>query len=155
MLIRSVCGSAAAVIGCVVVAGCLAPSDPEGPPVGIRVENGVLTVYMPLCPEERLVSAQVDDPHGNGTVLWKGERPAKPDEKIVQLGGSAWGQQSGAFIYNGQDFSLDITGTVRTYGSSRDGRRLIADLPPGSYDLDGKKITAAELDAQSDCKKTS
>jgi hypothetical protein len=155
MLIRSARISALAITSCLVVTGCIAPSDPLGPPVGLRVENGSLVTYLPLCPGERVTSAQIDDPAGNGKMLWRAEQPTRPEDKVVQLGGSGWAKQSGSFVYKGQDFSLNISGTSVTYGSSRDRRRLLEDLPPGFYDFDGKKVTAAELDAQARCGKSS
>jgi hypothetical protein len=146
--------SAVAALSCLVLAGCFVPGDPEGPPVGLRVEQGVLVVYLPLCSGEKVVSGHIDNPNGGGKPFWTGEQPTRPADKIIKLGRVDWGKQSGAFSYDGQEFGLNVVGTVRNYGTSAIDRKLIVDLPDGTYDLDGKRVTAAEIDQKSDCKKS-
>ena len=58
-----------------VVTGCFAPGDPEGVAIGMRVDDGVLTVYVPLCPGESVTSAEVDLPQGNGKRVLTVEEP--------------------------------------------------------------------------------
>lgn len=136
------------------LSGCFLPEHPEGPSVGIRIEDGKPVLYVPLCPGEKVVSARIDDPRGDGKVLWQGSRPAHPTAKIVRFGPSDWGTQTGDFSYNGQMFGVEVEGTVRYYASGgADDRKLPADLPPDTYDLNGKTVTPAELDAMSNCDK--
>ena len=153
-LLRRLTTGSAVALACLVATGCFAPSDPAGPPVGVRIEQGLVVLYLPLCPGEKLVSGQIDEPVGNGRTLWRGEQPAHPEGKVVRLGSPDWGQQTGGFSYHGQTFSFDVEGTARIYGGGADRWRIPVDLPPDTYELDRKKVTAAEIDQKSDCQKS-
>jgi hypothetical protein len=152
MLIRSI-GRLASVLGCLTLAGCFVPGDPEGVSVGLRVEQETLVVYLPLCPGEKVVSGQIDDPRGSGKMLWRGEQPVRPAEKVIRLGAPDWDQETGSFSYHGQILAFEVDGTVRSYGAGLE-RKVLNDLPPGIYDVDGKKVTGAEIDQQADCPKS-
>lgn len=144
-----------AILGCSLLpAGCFLPSHPAGPSVGLRLEQGNLVLYLPLCQSEQVVSAQIDDPRGEGRTLWRGEQPAHPGTKEVRFEPSDWARQTGSFSYDGQTFAVSVDGTVRSYASGADGRKVLANLPAGSYDLNGKVATAAEIDQKSDCEKS-
>ena len=136
---------------CVVLAGCFAPGDPEGVPVGLRVDDGVISMYVPLCPGERVTSGNIDLPQGNGKRVWSGEDPLRPDSKLVRFDQTAWRKTTGSFRYTGQDFGIDVIGTVQSYGAGMGTRKLPGDLPEGFYDSDGKKVTAADLDSKAKC----
>jgi hypothetical protein len=111
--------------------GCfLAPSDPAGPSIGIRVDGGVLSAYVPLCPGEKVLDASVSDPNGDGRELWSAKGPPHPTAKLVRLGGSGWREQTGSYEYEGQEILMDVGGTERSYGAGFLGDPLPTDLPP-------------------------
>jgi hypothetical protein len=132
--------------------GCfLAPSDPAGPSIGIRVDDGVLTVYVPLCPGEKVLDASVDDPRGDGKQLWSTKAPTHPTAKVVRLGGAGWKEQTGSYQYDNQELTMDIGATKRSYGAGILDEPLLKNLPANTYDLNGKPTTLAEIDARSAC----
>jgi len=148
-------GHAGVVLGMfLVLTGCIAPSDPAGVPVGLRVDGGVISMYAPLCPGETVTSANIDLPQGNGKQVWTGEGPLRPDSKVVRFDQSGWKKTTGSFRYTGQDFSINVSGTVQSYGAATGTRKLPSDLPPGVYDSDGQQVTAADLDSQRKCEKS-
>ncbi|GAA0925794.1 hypothetical protein GCM10009554_05530 [Kribbella koreensis] len=131
--------------------GCFLPGDPVGPSIGIRVDDGVLTVYVPLCPGEKVLGATLDDPSGDGKQLWSAKGPAHPTSKVVRLGGADWKQQTGSYKYDNQEVTMDIDATKRSYGGGVIEEPLLKDLPAGTYDLNGKRATPADIEAQSNC----
>lgn len=137
-----------------VVTGCFAPGDPEGVAIGMRVDDGVLTVYVPLCPGESVTSAEVDLPQGNGKRVLTVEEPIEPESKVVRLDATAWRRVSGSFRYTGQEFGLNAISAAQTYGAAAIDRKIPSDLPQGTYDSDGKRVTPTDLDFRRDCKKS-
>jgi hypothetical protein len=135
-----------------VASGCfLAPSDPEGPSIGVRVDDGVLSVYLPLCPGEKVLDGLVGDPRGDGKELWSAKGPTHPTAKLVRLGGTGWKEQSGSYRYDGQDITLDVDATKRSYGAGFIDESAVKDLPAGTYNLNGKRATPADIEAASPC----
>jgi hypothetical protein len=96
-----------------VVTGCFAPGDPEGVAIGMRVDAGVLTVYVPLCPGESVKSAEVDLSKGNGKRVLTVEEPIEPESKVVRLDTTAWRRVSGSFQYTGQEFGMNVSSLRR------------------------------------------
>jgi hypothetical protein len=137
-----------------VVTGCFAPGDPEGVAIGMRVDDGVLTVYVPLCPGESVKSAEVDLFKGNGKRVLTVEEPIEPESKVVRLDTTAWRRVSGSFRYTGQEFGMNVISTAQTYGAAAVDRKIPTDLPQGTYDSDGKRVTPTDLDSRRDCNKS-
>ncbi|MFF0269476.1 hypothetical protein [Kribbella sp. NPDC004536] len=100
-------------------------------------------------------SAEVDLPQGDGKRVLTVDGPTRPTSKVVRLDASQWRHTSGTFEYSGQEFSVDITATAHTYGAAAIGRTLPTDLPPGTFDSDGKRVTPADLDAKASCARAS
>lgn len=142
-----------AAIGAAVTGCFFAPSDPEGPAIGLRVDDGVLTVYVPLCPGESVKSAEVDLPQGNGKVVMTVKGPTEPESAVVRFDATGWRRVSGSFRYTGQEFGVSVIGTVRYYGAGIFDRKIPGDLPQGTYDSDGRRVTSTDLDSERDCSK--
>lgn len=133
--------------------GC-APSDPEGPPVGFRVDRGELVVYVPMCPGERLIAAQVDliDDQGDAMTVWTGKAPRHPVGKRAAISAAGWGEVTGRFVYTGQPFSVSVEATAGSYGTSvLPSRVLTQPLTADTYDADGDVLTSQQIDQRADC----
>jgi hypothetical protein len=141
----------AATILCV-TSGCFLPAHPEGVNIGLRVDDGVVTLYIPLCAGEKVATAYLDDPLGDGKELWRAEGPADPAAKVVRLGGPGWKSQSGSYRYDGHEIGVgvELASTDRGYGSGVMGK-LRTDLPKGAYEIEGKQVTPEVIDAQDHC----
>ncbi|MEU4394579.1 hypothetical protein [Kribbella sp. NPDC023855] len=136
---------------CCSATGCfLAPSDPEGVNIGLRVDDGVVTLYVPLCPGEKVTAAYLDNPLGDGQRLWTGQGPTDPTSKVIRLGDPGWKKQSGSYRYDGTEIAVGVDGPDHSYGAGIIGK-IPTDLPPGVYSVDSKTITGPELDQQPHC----
>lgn len=143
---------AAGLLGYSLLTGCFLPGDPEGVLIGIRVDDGVVSAYLPLCPGERVTGAEASDPRGDGRVLWTGKGPSDPKAKVVQINGTGWREQTGSFRSDGKaEFGIDVDTTQGAYGAG--GLVKIAtDLPPGTYEVSGgRRLTGPEIDALAPC----
>jgi hypothetical protein len=140
--------------------GCgLVPGDPVPPADGYRVDDGVVSIYVPLCANETVTGAEVRriDSNGDGHVGWRGTRVRDPRQHLVVLDASSWIASTGKFRYEaGMSFAVDVEGSVRNYGGSfLTPDAIRSPLPPGQYDVDGRVMSASEIDAQADCEKSS
>lgn len=141
---------AAGLAGCFILTGCFLPGDPEGVGIGLRVDDGIISLYLPLCAGEKVAGAYLDDPRGDGKRLWHAEGPADPTSKVVQLGGTGWKKQTGSYQYGSHELSMGVDGPKRSYGAGGIDR-LPTDLPPGTYVVDGEKLTGPDIDARNPC----
>ena len=135
-------------------AGCFLPSHPAGPSVGLRIDQGKPVLYLPLCPGDRWSPRGSTIRAERAGRCGRGEQPAHPGDKEVSFGPSDWGRQTGSFSYDGQTFSI----VRRRHGAvlrQRGGRTKGACRPAGGVDdLNGKVVTAAEIDHKSDREKS-
>jgi hypothetical protein len=152
----------AVIFSCLVtlLGGCgLVPGDPEPPDNGFRVDDGVVSIYVPLCANETVNGAEVRrfDSKGDGHVEWRGTQVRDPRQHLVVLDASGWIASTGTFRYEaGMSFGVDVEGSVRNYGGSFIRPDAISSpLPPGQYDVAGSVMSAAEIDARADCPKPS
>ncbi|MEU8221449.1 hypothetical protein [Kribbella sp. NPDC048915] len=146
------------ILSCLVAlsSGCgLLPGDPELPANGYRVDNGIVSIYIPLCAGERVNSAEVRriDDKGDGHVEWRGTQVRDPRQHLVVLDASGWTASTGTFRYEtGASFGVDVEGSIRNYGGSFIAPDTISSpLPPGQYDVNGSVMSADEIDAQANC----
>jgi hypothetical protein len=152
----------AVIFSCLVtlLGGCgLVPGDPEPPDNGYRVDDGVVSIYVPLCANETVNGADVlrIDSKGDGHVEWRGTRVRDPRQHLVVLDASDWIASTGKFRYEaGTSFGVDVSGSVRNYGGSfLTPDAIRSPLPPGHYDVNGTVMSADEIDAQANCDKPS
>lgn len=132
--------------------GCFLPAHPGGVSIGLRADDGLVTLYVPLCAGERVASAYLDDPLGDGKQLWRGEGPAAPAAKVVRLGGPGWKGQTGSYRYDGHEIAVGVElASVDIGYSAGIMGKLRTDLPKGTYDMDGKQVTPEEIEAQDHC----
>ncbi|WP_213284393.1 hypothetical protein [Cellulomonas hominis] len=127
----------------------LVPSDPLLPPVGLRVDGDVITVLIPQCPGQGVVSARVEQLSGEDTwaAVWEASDFTGAVPEGVRLDGEDWAVVDGS--YAGADTLLDVTvDTSDTwFGAGRVDVREIRDLPPGQFDVDHELMGRAEYDA--------
>ena len=131
------------------LSGCVfAPSDPVLPDVGMRLDGGVLTVIVPLCPDDEIVSAAVSARSESvSPPSWTARDFRGEPENGIELSGEDWGEVVGD--YSSLD-ALDITieteqtsfGTVIQPPDTLDEFRS---LPAGAYDVEGEVLTAEEF----------
>ncbi|MFI5712269.1 hypothetical protein [Kribbella sp. NPDC051620] len=134
------------------VSGCFLPAHPEGVSIGLRVDDGVVTLYIPLCAGQKIAWAYLDDPLGDGKQLWRGDGPTDPAAKVVRLGGSGWKSQTGSYRYDGHEIGVGVELADVDFGYGAGvTRKLRSDLPKGTYESNGKQMTPAQLDAQDHC----
>lgn len=153
---------AAVVFSCLVtlLSGCgLVPGDPEPPDNGFRVDDGVVSIYVPLCANETVNGAEVRrfDSKGDGHVEWRGIQVRDPRQHLVILDASGWIASTGKFCYEADmSFGVDVEASIRNYGGSfLTPDAISSPLPPGQYDVNGSVMSAGEIDAQADCDKPS
>jgi hypothetical protein len=140
--------------------GCvLVPGVPEPTADGYRVDDGIVSIYVPLCANETVNGAEIRriDSNGDGHVEWRGTRVRDPRQHLVVLDASGWIASTGKLRYEaGRSFGVDVEGSVRNYGGSfLPPDAIRSPLPGGLYDVDGRVMSACEIDAQADCEKSS
>lgn len=57
------------------LSGCTLPSQPVDPPIGLRVDDGVVSAIVPSCPGEMVSGIEVlpRDPDREAPEAWSGE----------------------------------------------------------------------------------
>lgn len=131
----------------VVLAGCgFAPSDPKQAPLALRVDDGVITVIVPECGDDRVVAASVYDYNSSslGDPTWRSEEFVGVRDEGIALGSSDWVKVAGS--YSGlASIGIEIKSDRRTYGGSATAEDLTkaSGLPNGQFFLNGKIVEFA------------
>lgn len=129
------------------LAGCgLFPSDPREPPLALRVDDGTISVLIPHCGDEKVVSAAIYDNGASSTspAIWSASGYVDGGSTGVTLAATSWEVVSGS--YSGfRDIGIDVRTDAHLYG----GGAAPADvdnatgLPAGMFYLNGAKVDAA------------
>jgi hypothetical protein len=123
---------------------CL-PNDPDLPAVGIRIENGVIELLLPVCPGETIRSAEVTRASAKDvpSPSWVGRLYQRDATQVVRLGNDdGWKDVHGDYS-DLEGFSVDIRTSARETGLGIDARGQIKQTATG-FDVDGVVMTRAE-----------
>ncbi|NTW39414.1 MAG: hypothetical protein HGA44_05925 [Cellulomonadaceae bacterium] len=135
--------TAAALGGC----GYL-PSDPESPPVGIRLDDGVLSVVVPRCADDAVLSAAVwaRSEASSPPPRWTGSGFRGDQDRGIALAGTDWATTDGEYsTLDAYDVEVETENTI--YGMAFEEPRTldeISSLPDGSFDVNGAVMTSAD-----------
>lgn len=131
------------------VSGCaLAPSDPELPPIGTRLDGDVLTVIIPSCPNDQVMLAEVRARSESSVPApsWTARDFEGDAQNGVELSAAHWEEAEGDYSsLNALDIAIETES--RRYGTVVEPPRSldeIRSLPEGSYDVDGAVLTGKE-----------
>lgn len=128
------------------LAGCV-PSDPEGPPVGLRMDEGTLSVIIPNCPLDVPVSAEVI-PLSSETFsspVWTASGFHGDLAEGVRFSASDWSSVDGSYAST-YPFEVSVNlsrGSVGTVFSKYTIAQLQG-LPSGTYLVNGEPMTSTD-----------
>jgi hypothetical protein len=136
-----------------VVAGCgILPTEPVLPPVGVRLDNGVLSVIVPICPNDSVRSASVSRMAAESIpsdAPWSATGFTGDQSRGIALGPQDWSSISGD--YSGWTwFGVEVRTDGHSYGGGfemPEGLGKLQSLPSGSFYVDGKIVKAADYQA--------
>lgn len=126
-------------------AGCV-PSDPGGASAGVRVDGGVFTLLIAVCPGELVESAAVRA-FAEEPKLWAGQ-DFKGAGGIVRLAADSWTRAEGSYV-GVEAVSISVTTSERNYAAALDGPEEVAkaaNLEEGQYLVDETVMTRDEYD---------
>jgi hypothetical protein len=129
------------------LAGCgIFPSDPKPPPLALRVDNGTISVLVPHCGDEKVLSAAVYDYGASSTspAIWNASGYVERGSAEVRLETASWEVVSGS--YNGfRDIGIDVRTDEHLYGGGAAPADLdnATGLPVGIFYLEGAKVDAS------------
>lgn len=139
----------AMVLSAVVLGGCGGlPSDPERPPMGIRLDDGVLSVLVAGCPDDAILSAEVSATSETSfpPPSWTASGFRGEQDRGIALAETDWATTDGE--YSALDaYDVEVETERATYGTVFEEPRTrdeISSLPRGSFDVNGETMTAAE-----------
>ena len=122
-----------------VVGACgLVPSDPEPPPVGLRLDDDVLTVLIPRCPGEQVVAARVETQAADGSwqPVWHATTFGGDAADGVELAEGAWEHTEGDYADPDGLVGIAVDTSHALYGAGRVDLDDLRGLPPGEYSVD-------------------
>lgn len=131
-----------------VTGACVPWSDPAGPPIGMRMDGGVIRVLVPDCARWRPVSAEIT-PDSASTFpppVWSASGFLGSTTVPIELGPASWQSTQGS--YSGlSTFSIDIQTQTITLGAglwSTDEVSHLRNLPSGQFWDGSKQVTAQQ-----------
>lgn len=116
----------------------LVPSDPDVPPVALRVDGDVLTVLIPPCPDERVVAARVEAraPDDSWQPIWHASTFSGDPADGVLLAGEAWELTGGDYSDPEGLVGITVDTSHSWYGAGMVDLDDLRGLPPGEYAVD-------------------
>lgn len=150
MLVRRWRSATGVAVAAALLGGCV-PSDPERPPMGLRLDNGVLSVLVPECASSDPISAEVRPVSGSTfpPAIWESSGFRGDVTKGIALSSDDWSSVSGSYV---SVYPFDVTVRLRgrALGAAYENRPLsdLEGLAPDTYRVDGVVTTSATYLAQ-------
>jgi len=129
-------------IGIITCCAACAPSDPELPPVGIRItSDGTIELALPTCADESIDRAEVTPFSASTTPppAWTGRGFQGAPTGVVRLAPADWSAASGSYA-GLSAYSVDIRTSVRLTGLSVDDVATIH-ASGDDFDVDGRALS--------------
>ncbi|WP_019136133.1 hypothetical protein [Cellulomonas massiliensis] len=125
---------------------CL-PTQPEGRSVGVRLDDGVITMLVPLCAGEVVEAVEVRavTPEDRPAADWRASGDLAGGN-VLTLSSEGWRETRGSYEHLGA-ISIDVA-TDRGYlGTVIDDLDEFRGLPDDTYVVDGQRQRSDEVEA--------
>ena len=129
--------------------GCgLVPEHPPGFPLGVRSDHGSLTVLIPRCPGDQVISAGVYELSASDPpAAWTG-RVFKGGGQEVRLDPRAWASVVGSYA-SVSNLSIEVRTGRNSFGTNvrRDLLLKNDNMPTDTYLVDGRRTSKDQFNA--------